>query len=264
MRWARGLVLLLAVGSAIGAALIVRGAMTGAQGRIEKPQSPRFELLVPRRAIGAGEAVQETDLRWQPWPAPALPAGSIHRRHGAAAKPFKPALARYPLIEGEPLAEAKLLRPGEGSVIAALILPGRRAVAIPVREDSAAGGLIQPSDRVDLLWTRQKADRLGSGPATRTILRGVKVLAIGNSVQARGKGAEGRTATLELTPKQARIVATARAIGEISLALIPAGDGAALAAHDIADDWDIEPGGGVQMMKFGRQSAAPLGPGGNQ
>jgi hypothetical protein len=53
-------------------------------------------------------------------------------------------------------------------------------------------------------------------------------------------------------------------VGEISLALIPAGDNAALAAHDIAEDWDIEPGSGVQTMKFGRQSAAPLGPGGNQ
>jgi pilus assembly protein CpaB len=264
MGWARGLVLLLAIGSAIGAALIVRQHMAGARARIEKPPVPIIELLVLRRAIAAGEAVRETDLRWQPWPAPALPGGAIHRRHGAPARPFIPALARYPLLEGEPLAEAKLLRPGDGSVIAALISPGKRAVAIPVREDSAAGGLIQPSDRVDLLWTQQKGDRLRTGPATRTILRGVKVRAIGKSIEARGKGADGRTATLELTPKQARIVATARAVGDISLALIPVGDAAALASRDLGDDWDNGPAGSVQLMKFGRQSAAPLGTVGNQ
>ena len=53
------------------------------------------------------------------------------------------------------------------------------------------------------------------------IFRNVRVLAIGQLIEARDgkKLAEGNTATLELTPAQARHLAWANAVGEISLAL---------------------------------------------
>ena len=61
-----------------------------------------------------------------------------------------------------------------------------RAIAVPVREESAAGGLIQPNDRVDVLWTRRAPEgSADAGTATRTILRGAKVLAIGSSTEAK-------------------------------------------------------------------------------
>ncbi len=235
--------MLLAVGSAVGAATTARRAMTKPPAAPGKIMPPPVEVLVLRRAVAAGETVAAADLRWQPWPAAALPAAAIHRRPGSAAPEFQPGVARAPLIEGEPVADAKLIRAGQGSAFAALIAPGRRGVAVPVREESAAGGLIQPNDRVDVMWTRGAAERNAARPATRTLLRGVKVLAIGHSMQMREKSADTRTATLELTPDQARIVASARSAGEISLALIPTSDIAGL-------------GDGAIDRRSGRRAAA--------
>ena len=104
-----------------------------------------------------------------------------------------------------------------------------------------------------VLWTQRLGDP-GTGATksgARTLLRGTKVLAIGKALGAReGTSAEGRTATLELTPEETRILADARAGGEISLALIPASDTAVAPVAEGAANPQA-----VQMMKFGRRSA---------
>jgi Flp pilus assembly protein CpaB len=84
------------------------------------------------------------------------------------------------------------------------------------------------------------------------LLRGVKILAIGQSLDGQSRSAKSRTATLELTPGQARIVAEALAGGEISLALISTADIAALADGDSTDEWSGEIAPAVKIMKFGR------------
>jgi pilus assembly protein CpaB len=260
MRWARALVLLLAAGSATGAAMIVRKAAPPQSPRQAEAPRPQIELTVLRRPIAAGELVEEKDLRWQPWPDDALPAGAIARRRGEARSAFEPARSRYPLLEGEPLAEAKLIRPGDGGVMAALIAPGMRAIAVPVREESAAGGLIQPNDRVDVLWTRRAGEGSSdAGTATRTLLRGARVLAIGHSTDGKSRNSDGRTATLELTPEQAGTIASARASGEISLALIPAADIASLSQPQTGAAWDDDPEQTTRIIKFGRQPSGQSG-----
>ena len=252
MRWGRGLVLVLALASAAGAAMIVRDAASVPVPPAPKPEIAMADVLVAGRAIATGQMVEAKDLRWQPWPVAAVPKDAVRRMANAVPPAFKPAPARHPIAEGEPITDAKLARPGEGGVMAALIAPGKRAVAVAVRDESAAGGFIQPHDRVDVLWTQRLGDTgAGAKSGARTLLRGAKVPAIGKALGARdGASADGRTATLELTPEEARIVADAKAGGEISLALLPAADltGAPLAAEAAASP------PAVQMMKFGRRS----------
>jgi pilus assembly protein CpaB len=253
MRWGRSLVLVLALASSAGAAMIVRNAASVPMPAVPKPEIAMAEVLVVGRAVATGQMVEARDLRWQPWPVAALPKDAIRRIGNAVLPAFTPAPARHPIAEGEPISDAKLARPGQGGVMAALIEPGKRAVAVAVRDESAAGGFIQPHDRVDVLWTQRLGDAGGMAKSgARTLLRGAKVLAIGRALGARdGASAEGRTATLELTPEETRIVADARAGGEISLALIPAADIAGAPAP--AEGAESPPA--VQMMKFGRRSA---------
>jgi pilus assembly protein CpaB len=259
MRWGRGLVLALAFASATGAALLVRNAVRRpASDSQPRPEIAMAQVLVASHGFAAGQTVEAKDLRWQPWPLASLPKGGTWRGAGEAAPTFTPAPARQPIAEGEPVTDAKLARPGQGGVMAAMIAPGKRAVAVAVRDESAAGGFIQPLDRVDVLWSQRAGDSGGNTkPAARTLLRGAKVLAIGKAI---GGGrdtssGEGRTATLELTPGEARIVADARAGGEISLALIPATDIAeASAALDDAGAQETRPLQAVQILKFGRQT----------
>jgi len=212
----------------------------------------QIKVLTAGRAIGAGETIQPADLRWTDWPADAAPDGAIHRQPETAPKAFQPAMARFPLIKGEPLSETKLIRAGEGSAMAALIGPGKRAVAVPVREESAAGGLIQPNDRVDVIWTPGRGDRATGPQKSRILLRGAKILAIGQSLAADRPSGKDRTATLELTPDQAQLLASARQSGDISLALLPASDIAGLDTEIGAAPWRDEPEKGIRILKFGR------------
>jgi pilus assembly protein CpaB len=214
---------------------------------IEKREVIR-EVLVLGRQVEAGEAVGPSDLRWLAWPEAHLPAGSISRMPGVDAAPFQPALARFPLMAGEPLAEAKLIRPGQGSTLAALTGAGRRAVAVPLREESAAGGLIQPNDRVDVIWTPAQGDNLLARPPAKMLLRRVKVLAIGKSLQAGGRG-EARTATLELTPAEARVLAGARTSGEMTLAVVPFTD---IGGSSLDDSEQPQAAADIRIIKFGR------------
>jgi Flp pilus assembly protein CpaB len=98
-----------------------------------------------------------------------------------------------------------------------------------------------------VLVTR-KASESGREPArTETLLRGIKVLAIGKALQGKA-AASGRTATLELAPLQASLLSTAQSGGEIALALIGVADAARA-------DIGAAPGevsGDIRMLKFGR------------
>jgi pilus assembly protein CpaB len=101
---------------------------------------------------------------------------------------------------------------------------GERAVAIEVDRVKAINGLIQPGDRVDVIAI--VAPRGELGPEARTILRDIKVLAIGQGTTAPAAGASpapnvdaAATATLDVTPEQADTLAVADANSQLRLAL---------------------------------------------
>lgn len=103
---------------------------------------------------------------------------------------------------------------------------GMRAVSIPVDDVKDVSGLLQPGDRVDVIAI---PPRVGTAqPKASRILRDVKVLALGGAVTvqvespAPGQPAasqEARTATLEVTPRQADLLAMADINAVLRLAL---------------------------------------------
>ena len=104
------------------------------------------------------------------------------------------------------------MKAGDGGVLAAILPAGMRAVSTRIKEETAAGRLILPNDRVDVILTRRRRGRSGSEDAVSdTLFRNIRVLAIGQLIEAKEgkKLAEGNTATLEMTPAQAEELASA-------------------------------------------------------
>jgi pilus assembly protein CpaB len=198
------------------------------------------EVLVAARAIRAGERVGTRNVRWQRWPRKAIVPGSLYRQPGHTGPSLSPAPARYPILAGEPIAESKLLRPGSGGVLASLVAPGMRAISIPIHADLAANNLVQPQDRVDVLIIRKN----GRGAHTKSELlyRAAKVVALGKGISG-----HGRTVTLELPASELPRLASALTNGEISIAVVAAGE-KNQKSH-------VEPSkttAAVAVMKFGR------------
>lgn len=251
MRMGRGLVLLLAFSSAAGAAILVHKAPSPANA-LRPQKSDMAEILVAARAIAVGEQIGPEQVRWQSWPRALIPAGGIIRPAQASAKalPFEAGPARHALLAGEPVSLSKLARAQQGGVLAGLVSPGMRAVAVPIREETAAGGFIQPYDTVDVIVTRKRLDGGRESARSEILLRGVKVLAMGKAAGGKAQ-APGRTATLELPPPQARMLAAAMSASEVSLALIGTADLAAgMQAAAVT-----EPPAEISIVKFGRPSA---------
>ncbi|MBV8149625.1 MAG: Flp pilus assembly protein CpaB [Candidatus Eremiobacteraeota bacterium] len=110
--------------------------------------------------------------------------------------------------------------------LASRLEPGMRAVSIPVDDVKDVSGLLEPGDRVDVIAI---PPRVGTAqPKASRILRDVKVLAIGGAVTVQvaspapgqpATTAEARTATLEVTPREADLLAMADINAVLRLAL---------------------------------------------
>ena len=149
---------------------------------------------------------------------------------GGAKADYVGSVVREPILAGEPIVARKIVRAGDSGYMAAYLEPGMRAMAIRVTVETAAGGFILPGDRVDVVLTRQldnnnNATEGGASDrakhATGTVLENLKVLAVDQTTRAGDdeQSVVGATATLEVTPKDAELLALAKAEGELSLVL---------------------------------------------
>jgi pilus assembly protein CpaB len=179
-----------------------------------------------------GSRIREGDLNWIDWPTEAVTPALIVDDPNAevpVTEQLVGALVRDPVQPGEPLTFSKFIRAGEAGIMAALLKPGMRATTVRISVDTAAGGFIQPGDRVDIilkevLGARAVADG-GTGQAeitASTIFKNVLVLAIDQSFTNNPEGGAaipGSTATLELSPEDSEDIIVAQDKGDLVLVL---------------------------------------------
>lgn len=232
---ARRLVALgVALVSGLGAAYLVSGKLEqgSAPEVVVIEKAPQMvDILVATTDIARFAMLEANLVRWQPWPAAHVPDDAILRGSSEAGlERFAGNLVRHQVVAGEPLRHGRLLASAdEAGLLATLITPGMRAVAIPIesRGGNAAGGFIQPDDRVDVIHVFRLAESREETAAyetrSQTLLRDVRVLAIGQNlleqVGGRNVQLQGETATLELSPAQSELIARAQREGHLSLAL---------------------------------------------
>lgn len=189
----------------------------------EEVQTNTTQVLVAKTEIGLGQIAGPESFRWQDWPQSAISSAYIQRSaRPNAIRDLTGAVARVPMLPGEPITAMKLVKAGDGGVLAAILPSGMRAISTRIKEETSVGRLILPNDHVDVILTQRRRGRSGSDDyISDTLFRNVRVLAIGQLIEAKEgkKLAEGNTATLELTPRQTELLALANSMGEISLAL---------------------------------------------
>lgn len=184
----------------------------------EKPQIAMSDVLVLSADVPMGQPLNGK-IAWQGWPQNAVNTSFITKTDEPdALDKLKDSVARVPLYAGEPVRTSKLVGNGP-SFLSAVLPPGYRAVATAINADTSAGGFILPNDHVDVIMVR-RADASGGQPAgfdTETILKNIRVLAIDQTIQQDEEGKQvkvGQTATLELTPEQAEIIAVAQQMAD--------------------------------------------------
>jgi pilus assembly protein CpaB len=228
MKAARVLVLAVALAAGGAAAFLVSGEDEKKPEAIPAPvvQLPTVDVLIAKGDIGMGTAVSTQDFQWQAWPA-ATTGESYITKNGRpnAIEELAGAITRAPFTAGEPIREGKLIKAnGAAGYMAAILPSGMRAVSTEISPETGAGGFILPNDRVDVILSRRPGNadsKSGPTPVSETILTNVRVLAIDQTVEEKNgqRVVVGKTATLELNPRQAESLSQSRQLGTLSLAL---------------------------------------------
>lgn len=253
----------------VGAIALVMGsaAVIGMKSIMTKPavvvktkKVNTVNVLVARRDIGLGDVVKESSFRWLAWPRDALGPKYIRQdRRASASKELAGSIARSQIMAGEPISSHKLIKVGEGGVLASILPSGMRAISTKISEQSAAGQLILPNDHVDVILTRRLRGRNGNNEhVVDTLFRNVRVLAIGQVIEAKEgkKSVEAKTATLELTPLQAELLVQANAMGTISLALRSVADFGLGKGPKASMDLKSQRGNSISVLRYGVKSRA--------
>lgn len=214
--------LMIAVATAMGARSWVSAERAAAIASIPVPsQQPSNKVLVAAKELVPGSFVKAENLKWQAWPKDGVQDAYVVKGAKGKAADFTGAVVRTRLLAGQPITAQGLVQPGERGFMAAVLTPGMRAVSVPVNATSGIAGFVFPGDKVDVILTLRlpsvaKEKRL----ASQTLLNDVRILAMDQIVEnADGKASVAKTATLEVSTKQAEHVALALQMGNLSLSL---------------------------------------------
>jgi pilus assembly protein CpaB len=227
---------------------------------VEEKQVNTTRVLVAKTEVGLGQIVNRENFRWQEWPANAVSGGYLQEGRGGKdpMQALIGSVAKAPILKDEPITISKLVKPGDGGVLAAILPAGMRAISTRIREETAVGRLILPNDHVDVILIQRRRAARGGGEefVSDTLFRNVRVLAIGQLAKEGKKGADGATATLELTPRQTELLALANSMGEISLALRSVADMSAANGPSAGNGLNAQRGNSIRILRYGVKSRA--------
>lgn len=110
-----------------------------------QPKQASNRLLVAARQLPVGTLLKDLDIKTVDWPM-AIPANAVLKQEDVVGRGVI-----TDIYEGEPILETRLAPKGAGAGLAAIIPPGKRAVAIRVNDVTAVAGFVIPGTRVDIL-----------------------------------------------------------------------------------------------------------------
>ncbi len=254
---ARIAILALAALAAGVAAFLVQGLISSDGDKSDKGISTTLnvtEVLVAAHDLNLGQQLTPSDVRWQPWPEGAItPAYFVKSQDAQAMQKAVGGTVRQNMLAGEPLTAQKVVHADGAGFMSAILAPGMRAVSVAITVETGAGGFILPNDRVDVILTSR-----GSGSSqqdSRTILTNVRILAIDQTYREEGgkQVVIGKTATVELSPNKAEVLARASATGVVSLALRSLAD-----IDPKKTEQDASQGGSITILRYGSPSRVTL------
>lgn len=223
-----------------------------AEPRVESKQA----VLVAKRAIPSGTKLSEEDIAVKEIGPGEVRPGNISRE---SKRDFLGARNLQKFDPGEPLV-ASGFKSGDQRCLPEELAPGSRALTISVDPTQSVSGLVAPNDHVDVILTKTFDEKvtktvttsyggvaqtaseerpvapLGYSVASETVLRDVKVVAVGQSLNPQCAAAAAlavpgaastedaglpKRVTLELVGRQAETLLVAAKLGTFQLALLP-------------------------------------------
>jgi pilus assembly protein CpaB len=185
-----------------------------------KVESEAFSVVVALYDLTWGTKLNKEMMKTVPFLKDSLPAG-----HFMDPSALEGRVIIAPLNQNDPVTESKLA-PKSVTVggVAAIVKPGKRAIAVKGDKVIGLSGFIRPGNRVDVLVTLR--DPVAKKEVTKVVLENIPVLATGTEVQEdrKGKPAPVDVYTLEVDPEDGEKLSLAATKGRLQFALRNATD----------------------------------------
>lgn len=189
------------------------------------------EVIAAARDIPTGTILKQTDLKWIPWVAEGE-MSKLYVKGQTDISALVGSILRESAHADEPIVSSRVVNAGDRGFLAAVLTPGKRAVAVTLTPSAGVAGFIFPGDHVDVILThsfsRKDVPDLTERRVSETVVTDARVLALDQKTDSTSMDPKvAQLATLEVTPKQAEKLMLAVDItsqssggrGSISLAL---------------------------------------------
>jgi len=202
------------VGIAVAGSAVV---YTHAFIKVPGAQQPMRDVVVAMDDIPFGHIIEPEMLAMQSWPAHAVPNGAFSSLSAVVGdQKGEERRARFSLAKGDVIFASKVSDFGEPVSITQQIDPTMRAVTVRFNDAAGVGGLIAPSDRIDLTLTRNVDQQL----VTSTIMQDVEVLGIDQQgASGQNNNSRVKSLTVQVVPDDAQKLALAQQAGSLSVSL---------------------------------------------
>jgi pilus assembly protein CpaB len=166
-----------------------------------------------------------------------MPEEAVHPKAVRDADSVVGLIAKYEILEGEPIILDRLYGEGERIGLVSSVPGHMRAVTVPVDEVVGVAGFVKPGDKVDIIVTASGVGQ--TGDVAFTVLEDIEVLAVAQETEdkSQGKAKVSTSVTLAVKPSEAERLTLAEKIGKLRLALRPmfasATKGQGVVSHDL-------------------------------
>jgi pilus assembly protein CpaB len=188
------------------------------QGPKQTEQTRITRIVVATQNMSFGTSLTSQNVRLANWPVDSVPQGAFT----SIPEATKNRVVLRPVTLGEPILASKVSGANGRATLSANLPEGLLAFTIPIGADSGVGGFVRPGDIVDVLLTRQIPGEgaQGADKMTDVVLQAVPVLGIDQIAdEKQTQPALGKTATLQVSTRDAQKLALATKVGVLDLAL---------------------------------------------
>lgn len=183
---------------------------------IEKSESINTSsIVVAAYNLPWGTKIEKDMIKSLSYPSESLPQGTFYENDKIIGR-----VIVSNIIENEPILESKLAPVDvKSGGVAAVLKPGKRAMAVKGDKVIGISGFIRPGNLVDVLVTVKNPET--KKDTTKLVLDKIPVLATGQEIQADGKknASPVDVYTLEVTPEEGEKLALASTQGKLQFAL---------------------------------------------
>lgn len=178
-------------------------------------------VVVAKRNIPRGGAIDSTRLEIVEWPLDSVPEGSFMTIGEIGSTEFATRRALMPIEIGQAVLDTALTDVGERPTLAARLADGYRAYTLRMSDVTGVGGFVLPGDRIDVLFTwDQSPESRTQNLITEVLLQNVEVLGVDlNDDLANEEPSIFKNATIAVSVLDAQKLSLAAQTGTLSFML---------------------------------------------